>query len=149
MQHTIHQEAQQQSQGDRAGQFTLSFLQGVDRRRTEIACGTWLIQALCGSNLIPWAVELFKKAGLSEKDAFSINIGVPAGGLLGTLASWYRMRKLGRRTLYLGGGLVMAILLTFAASLSFLPNQNTAGWGAGITLIVYFLVYDLTVGPVC
>jgi SP family general alpha glucoside:H+ symporter-like MFS transporter len=160
MRHTIHQEAKQNDAllaampkriaGSWAawfGKFEMDCFKGVDRRRTETASMAWLVQAMCGSSLIPWAPKLFEAAGLQASDALSINIALPAAGIVGTLASWWLMRKAGRRQIYLWGLLAMGILLAACGAFHYLPSG--AGWAAGGTLILYTAVYDLTIGPVC
>ncbi|KAK4186637.1 hypothetical protein QBC35DRAFT_265564 [Podospora australis] len=151
MQHTLHQEEKQGNAGsgeqNRWQRFTQT-LRGSDRKRTEIACITWLIQAMCGSSLISWAPKLFESAGLSASAALSVNIALPAAGLVGTLLSWWLMHYMGRRSIYLYGLLAMAVLLTGCGCASFAPG-STSGWAAGGILTVYTLVYDLTVGPIC
>lgn len=129
------------------GKFEMACFKGVDRRRTETSSMAWLIQATCGSSLIGWAPKLFEAAGLPQSDALSINIALPAAGIIGTLGSWWLMRKAGRRTIYLWGLLAMAILLGLCGAFHYLPTG--AGWAAGATLILYTAIYDLTVGPVC
>lgn len=160
MRHTIHQEKKQNeallaampekeagSWSAWFGKFEMDCFKGVDRRRTETASMAWLVQATCGSSLIPWAPKLFEAAGLDPSDALSINIALPAAGIFGTLASWWLMRKAGRRQIYLWGLLAMGILLAACGAFHYLPNGG--GWAAGGTLIVYTAVYDLTIGPVC
>jgi SP family general alpha glucoside:H+ symporter-like MFS transporter len=161
MRHTIHQEEKQnmallasmpqKKEGSWAawfGKFEMDCFKGIDRRRTETASMAWLVQATCGSSLIPWAPKLFEAAGLDASDALSINIALPAAGIFGTLASWWLMRKAGRRQIYLWGLLAMGILLAACGAFHYLPH-NGGGWAAGGTLIVYTAVYDLTIGPVC
>ncbi|KAB5570592.1 hypothetical protein GE09DRAFT_1171162 [Coniochaeta sp. 2T2.1] len=160
MRHTIHQEKKQNDALVAAtpvkqagtwsawfGKFEMACFKGVDRRRTETASMAWLVQATCGSSLIPWAPKLFEAAGLAATDALSINIALPAAGIFGTLASWWLMRKAGRRQIYLWGLLAMGILLAACGSFHYLPSGG--GWAAGGTLILYTAVYDLTIGPVC
>lgn len=159
MHHTICQEASQDPQDTAAGSekptrvrrwlghLRLSCLKGTDLRRTEISSAAWLIQATCGSSLIPWAPKLFEMAGLPTSDALSINIALPGAGVFGTLASWWLMRRAGSRTIYFWGLVVMAVLLAGCGGFHYLPVG--AGWAAGGVLIVYTAVYDLTIGPVC
>ena len=160
MRHTIHEEKRQNDAlvaarpkrevGSWAawfGKFEMDCFKGVDRRRTETASMAWLVQATCGSSLIPWAPKLFEAAGLQASDALSINIALPAAGILGTLASWWLMRQAGRRQIYLWGLLAMGILLGACGAFHYLPVGR--GWAAGGTLIVYTAIYDLTIGPVC
>ncbi|KAK3313758.1 general substrate transporter [Apodospora peruviana] len=149
MRHTIHQENRKDediTQG--AWKRLCAMVQGTDRRRTEISCIAWLIQSLCGSSIIPWAPKLFESAGLLPSQALSINIALPAAGILGTLGSWWLMRKWGRRQIYFWGLVVMGILLAGCGFAAF-ASSSVAGWAAGAILIVYTAIYDLTIGPVC
>ncbi|KAK3692147.1 general substrate transporter [Podospora appendiculata] len=152
MQHAIHQERKKQAPDapgfkGKLGRFVGMFM-GVDARRTEIACMAWLIQSMCGSSIIPWAPKLFEGAGLDPSQALSVNIALPAAGILGTLGSWGLMRKWGHRAIYFWGLLVMALLLTGCGLASLAPD-SIAGWAAGGILAAFTLVYDLTIGPVC
>ncbi|KAH8895073.1 sugar transporter [Thozetella sp. PMI_491] len=160
MQHTMSQEGRQRSR--RRGlsfegtgpiawlrrKLEWSCFQGTDRRRTEISCMAWLIQALCGSSIVPWAPKLFEAAGLDASQSLSVNVALPMAGIAGTVGSWWLMRQFGHRAIYLGGLLSMAVLLTAFGAFSFLP-RDYAGWSAGGVLVVYTAVYDLTIGPVC
>jgi len=151
MQHTIHQEASTDTASDMDAGFwkrTLAIFKGTDARRTEIACIAWLIQAMCGSSLIGWGPQIFTAAGLPTKDALSINIALPAAGLVGTICSWFLMQKAGRRSIYFYGLIGMAALLCICGGAAFIPG-HASGWGAGGVLAAYTLVYDLTVGPIC
>lgn len=149
MRHTIHQENKEDHgvEGN-AWQRLKGLLQGSDRRRTEIACIAWLIQAMCGSSIIGWAPGLFKTAGLNDSDAYSVNIALPAAGLFGTLGSWWLMLKWGRRKIYFWGLVTMGILLALVGFATFAPG-SAGGWSAGGILIVFTAVYDLTIGPIC
>ncbi|KAM7197868.1 General substrate transporter [Rhypophila sp. PSN 637] len=151
MRHTIHQEsrADRESIEGSAWKRYTALLQGSERRRTEIACVTWLIQAMCGSCLIGWAPQFMETAGLSPSDSYSINIAIPFAGLLGTIASWWLMLKWGRRKIYFWGCLFMGIVLVAEGFSSFDQNEKTRGFVAGGILIIFTAIYDLTIGPVC
>ncbi|KAK4167696.1 hypothetical protein QBC43DRAFT_297502 [Cladorrhinum sp. PSN259] len=152
MQHTIHQEASADTATDvnlSYAQRTLAMFKGTDARRTEIACVAWLLQAMCGSSLIGWAPQLFTAAGLNSNDSLSVNIAIPSAGFIGTLASWWLMRMAGRRSIYFGGMIAMAVLLCVLGGVSWVKERTTGAWAAGGVLAVYTLVYDLTVGPIC
>lgn len=121
---------------------------GTDLRRTEIASMAWLAQAWCGAALIGYAVQVYQRAGISDSDAFSLNIGQSAMGAVGTMLSWPLMQKVGRRTLYLYGLGVMCAILIVIGGLGF-NDSTTSSWIIGSGLMIYTFVYDLTVGPVC
>ncbi|KAK4200568.1 hypothetical protein QBC40DRAFT_225506 [Triangularia verruculosa] len=150
MQHTIQQEHIKDSDVTRLNKWERIkvMFRGSDARRTEIACIAWMIQAMCGSSIIAWGPKLFQTAGLSSDDALSVNMALPAAGMVGTLASWWLMAYMGRRSIYFWGLIAMALLLVGCGGASFAPG-TTSGWAAGGVLTVYTLVYDLTVGPIC
>ncbi|KAK9386686.1 hypothetical protein V1515DRAFT_616178 [Lipomyces mesembrius] len=71
-------------------------------------------------------------------------------GAFGTMFSWVVMTYFGRRTLYLTGMGIMFCLLLIIGCISVTPSANSSGsWGIGSMLLVFTLVYDCTVGPVC
>lgn len=47
---------------------------GINRRRTEINMVVWAAQILCGNAIIGFAVVFFQRAGLSETNAFNLNM---------------------------------------------------------------------------
>ncbi|KAK0716486.1 hypothetical protein B0T21DRAFT_386781 [Apiosordaria backusii] len=150
MQHTIHQEHMKDPEMAHLSKWERIkvMFTGSDARRTEIACIAWTIQAMCGSSIIAWGPKLFQSAGLNADQALSINMALPAAGMLGTLASWWLMAYVGRRSIYFYGLIAMALLLVGCGGASYAPG-TTSGWAAGGVLTVYTLVYDLTVGPIC
>ncbi|KAK3374888.1 hypothetical protein B0H63DRAFT_452717 [Podospora didyma] len=150
MQHTMNQEESRNGDLSDSTSFQrfLGMFKGADARRTEIACVAWLIQAQCGSSIIPWAPKLFESAGLDASRALSVNIALPAAGILGTMGSWWLMQKWGRRQIYFCGLLVMAVFLV-ACGLASLAAPTIAGWAAGGILTGYTAIYDLTIGPLC
>lgn len=123
---------------------------GTDRRRTEIACLCWMIQTLCGSGLYGYSAQFYENAGLSTTDSFDFQMGQYALGAVGTFLSWFLMARVGRRTLYLYGLLVLDILLFIMGFVSLAPASNkSAPMAIGSMLMIFAFVYDMTVGPVC
>ena len=60
------------------------------------------------------------------------------------------MTWFGRRTIYLGGTIVMMFLLLIIGFVSLAGTGNTkAQWVIGSMLLIFTFVYDSTVGPVC
>ncbi|KAK6080392.1 General alpha-glucoside permease 8 [Seiridium cupressi] len=124
---------------------------GVDRRRTEVNCGTWISQSLCGSNLIAFAPLFFQTAGLSEESSFTIQIVGLFLGALGTVSAWVLMKHIGRRTIYVSGlaALFMMLLLIGILDAACAESNAAANWAMAILLVVYIIIYDLSVGPCC
>jgi len=148
MQHTLCQEKQNETENASGLQAWADIFKGTDRRRTEITATTWIIQALCGSALIGWTPTLLQRGGLSNEDSYSFNLAVMAAGALGTIASWWLMMHVGRQKIYFWGLAAMAaVLLVFGFS-SFVSG-GIGGWVAGGIMMLFTVLYDLTVGPIC
>jgi SP family general alpha glucoside:H+ symporter-like MFS transporter len=123
---------------------------GIDLRRTEIASMAWIAQAFCGAALMGYSVQFYQRAGLSDDNAFNMNIGQYVMGAAGTIGSWWLMSWAGRRSLYIFGLSSMLVILVVVGGLGFVDSNNTgASWAIGSLLLIYTFVYDLTVGPVC
>ncbi|KXJ91666.1 general alpha-glucoside permease [Microdochium bolleyi] len=123
---------------------------GTDLRRTEIVCVVWAIQTLCGSTFMGASSYFYQQAGLDVSNAFTMTLAQFCLGGVGTIFSWVLMGWFGRRTLYLGGQLIMCALLAIIGFLALIDRGNTgAQWAIGSMLLVYTFIYDCTVGPVC
>ncbi|KAI0007893.1 general substrate transporter [Xylariaceae sp. FL0662B] len=120
---------------------------GVDLRRTEIACFTFIGQITCGAQFAYSSTYFFKQAGLNADDAYKLNLGGTGIAFIGTAVSWLLMRHVGRRKLYLSGMAGMSIWLFIIGGLSLSSNDNVK-WGQSALCIVWLLTFSLTVGPV-
>ncbi|KYK60430.1 raffinose family of oligosaccharides transporter [Drechmeria coniospora] len=133
-----------------AGTSYLDLFKGVNLRRTEIVCGTWIIQNLCGSSFMGFSTYFYKQAGMATENSFNMTLAGYALGAVGTILSWFLMGRFGRRTLYFGGQVAMFTLLLSIGFASFAGRENVAAqWAIGSMLLVYTFTYDATVGPVC
>src|SRR6266536_4986092 len=94
-----------------AGTSYWDCFKGVDLRRTEIACLTWMVQTLCGSTFMGYSTYFYQQAGLPTTSAFDLSMGQYALGMAGTILSWFMMARFGRRTLYLYGSYALCTLL--------------------------------------
>ncbi|KAG6037552.1 hypothetical protein E4U41_004923 [Claviceps citrina] len=126
------------------------FRGSVNSRRTEIVCMTWMIQTLCGASFMGYSTMFYQRAGMAVENSFDMSLGQYALGAAGTICSWFLMSRFGRRTLYLGGQSIMAVLL-FVIGCTALAGRLNAGvqWAIGTMLLVYTFTYNATVGPVC
>ena len=133
-----------------SGTHYMDCLKGTDLRRTEIACMVWMIQTLCGSGLMGYSNQFYVQAGLSEEHSFDMSLGQYALGAIGTIGSWFLMARVGRRSLYLWGLIILNIILLIIGFVGIVPAGNTAApWVVGSFLLIYTFTYDITVGPVC
>jgi SP family general alpha glucoside:H+ symporter-like MFS transporter len=122
---------------------------GTNLRRTEVVCFVWLVQTLCGQNLMGYFAYFCVQAGLPTVQSFNLSLGQYALGVIGTLGSWFLMSMAGRRTLHICGLASLFLLLVITGSLSFAPDDNNAAkWAIGAMLIIFTFCYDCTVGPV-
>ncbi|KAI0481132.1 putative general alpha-glucoside permease [Xylariaceae sp. FL0804] len=123
---------------------------GVDRRRTEISCLAWVSQSLCGSNLMAFAPYFFTVAGLATSHAYTLQLVAMTLGACGVLGAWFLMGQVGRRTIYIWGLFTLFVLLSAIGLLGTLAKErDDVSWTCAILLLVYIVVYDLTVGPCC
>ncbi|KAF9873956.1 MFS maltose permease [Colletotrichum karsti] len=133
-----------------AGTTYADCFKGTDLRRTEIVCGTWAVQTLCGSTFMGFSTYFFQQAGMAVENSFNMSLGQYSIGFVGTVLSWVLMKHFGRRTLYLTGQLTMCLTLLTIGFTSLAGRSNVgAQWAIGSLLLVYTFFYDCTVGPVC
>lgn len=132
------------------GTSYLDCFRGVDLRRTEIASMAWIAQAFCGAALMGYSVQFYQQAGMSEENAFNLNLAQYGMGAVGTVGSWWLMSHMGRRDIYLWGLGIQCIILLGVGGAGIAGSKNVAAsWAVGSLLLVYTFVYDFTVGPVC
>lgn len=120
---------------------------GTDLRRTEISAFTWASQVLTGFVIQGYSTFFFQQAGLSPNDSFKMTLGVGGVHLLGNLLSMTLTGNYGRRTLWLWGCAVEAVLM-FAMGFVAIPKQSTAfGFATSALYILWFGIWCLTLGP--
>lgn len=121
---------------------------GIDLRRTEIACVTFLGQITCGAQFAYSATYFFQQAGLSSDDSYKLNLGGTGIAFCGAIGAWFLMRRLGRRTLYLAGMSGMGMWLFIIGGLAIDTSNDTVKWVQSALCLVWLLTFSLTVGPV-
>ncbi|KAK9361515.1 hypothetical protein V1504DRAFT_451793 [Lipomyces starkeyi] len=124
-----------------AGTLYRDCFKGIDLRRTEIVCGVWIVQTLCGTNIMGYSSYFLVQAGLPTVRSFDLSMGQLGLGLLGTLGSWFLMPHFGRRTLHFTGVSILCIIMFIVGCLGF-SHASSSKW----MLIVFTFVYDFTVG---
>lgn len=131
------------------GASYMDCFKGTDLRRTEIACCVWAVQSLCGSGLMGYSTVFYQRAGLADSQSFTMSLAQYAIGVVGTFSSWLFMTYFGRRTLYVGGLAILAVILFVIGFVSIAPATSSLSWATGSMLLVYTFIYDSTIGPVC
>lgn len=120
----------------------------MDLRRTEIACVAFLGQITCGTQFAYSATYFFQQVGLSSDDSYKLNLGDTGIAFLGTIASCFLMKRLGRRTLYLTGMGGMCLWLFIIGGLAIDTTNQSVKWVQSALCIIWLLTFSLTVGPV-
>ncbi|MCJ1230228.1 hypothetical protein MMC12_006900 [Toensbergia leucococca] len=133
----------------REGQSYWDCFKGVDLRRTEIVSMVWIIQTLCGSPMMGYSTYFYEQAGLPTTKSFDMALAQYAIGIVGTVGSWFLMQRVGRRTLYVYGQLIMIVILVVVGGIGCAKESNGTAWATGSLLLIFTFFYDFTVGPVC
>lgn len=131
------------------GTSYLDCLRGPNRRRTEIACCVWIAQVACGIWFGGNVTYFLEQAGFDPTKAFDFGVGENAIALVGTIAAWFVLPRLGRRTLFVGGLLIMFTILMVIGFMGIPAIQPGIGYASGSLMMIFVITYDMTVGPVC
>lgn len=129
------------------GSSYLDCFKGSNRRRTEIACVAFAGQVLSGSQFAYSGTYFFEQAGMSSTDAYKLGFGGTAIAFVGTILSWFLMKVVGRRNMYLWGMGLMCIYLITIGFLTLGEQQNGIVWGQSVLCIIWLFTFSLTVGP--
>jgi MFS transporter, SP family, general alpha glucoside:H+ symporter len=127
----------------------LDCFKGVDLRRTEIACMVWIAQNFSGGTLTGYAPYFYVQAGFKPERAFDLSLGMYGLAIVGQILSWFSMRVVGRRRLYIAGLALSFITLIVAGAIATRADTPSTSWTLGSMLIFLTFVYDSTIGPVC
>ena len=150
--HTIAQIKQVNDFEKALGEGTsyLDCFRGTNLRRTEITCGVWLVQNLCGATFMGYSTYFYRQAGLDVSHAFTLSLCQYALGAIGVFVSWFLMPHLGRRRLYVVGQTLLFGTLLIIGLCGIASRSNSAAqWAIGSMLLLFTFIYNCTVGPVC
>ncbi|KAM0325487.1 hypothetical protein ACHAQA_007474 [Verticillium albo-atrum] len=117
-------------------------------RRTEIAMVSWGCQILPGFAVQNYITYFFTLAGLSPADSFYMSIGNASLAFVGTVTSFVLMTKLGWRTVYIAGLAAMLPTMSLVGFLALAPANPAIRWVQSALLLVWFLIYGLSIGPI-
>jgi SP family general alpha glucoside:H+ symporter-like MFS transporter len=147
IQHTIEQE-----RGMNVGGSYLDCFKGTNLRRTEVAMVAWGLQILPGFVIQNYTTYFFTLAGLSPSSSFSLSMGTFGMAFVGTCVSWVLQSRMGRRTIYLWGLILMIPIMWIIAALEYAPDTGTASrrWAQAALLMIWFFIYGKRLyGPQC
>ena len=134
------------------GASYLDCFKGTDLRRTEIICMVWAIQNLSGNSFSGYSTYFLEQAGLDPAKAYDFALGQYSINMAGVFGAWFLMSLgIGRRSLYLYGLCGLCTMLFILGFLGLVPHSNKkeASLATGAIMIVWALIYQLTVGTVC
>lgn len=120
---------------------------GINRRRTRIACLCWIGQTTCGASLIGYSTYFYEKAGVSTDTAFTFSIIQYCLGIAATFVSWWASKYCGRFDLYAFGLAFQAIMFFIIGGLG-CSDTHGAKMGSGALLMVVAFFYNLGIAPV-
>ncbi|CAI7160971.1 CFC_collapsed_G0004820.mRNA.1.CDS.1 [Saccharomyces cerevisiae] len=120
---------------------------GINRRRTRIACLCWIGQCSCGASLIGYSTYFYEKAGVSTDTAFTFSIIQYCLGIAATFISWWASKYCGRFDLYALGLAFQAIMFFIIGGLG-CSDTHGAKMGSGALLMVVAFFYNLGIAPV-
>ena len=95
---------------DKSSISYLDYFKCPDLRQTKISCVVWVTQQVCGTSLLGWATYFYEQAGLQTNDAFRLSVGTYGIAIVGNVISWFLLRHISRRRLYVAG--LLGILIT-------------------------------------
>jgi SP family general alpha glucoside:H+ symporter-like MFS transporter len=122
---------------------------GTDLRRTEICCGLFIAQQLCGVSLMGILAYYLEQSGMPTADAFDVSTANYGLSMVCNVVTWFLFVKgVGRRTLFLWGSVVEFFLLILAGGISLINSKNT-GWGVAALLMTWTICFQVTNNPVC
>jgi MFS transporter, SP family, general alpha glucoside:H+ symporter len=134
------------------GASYLDCFKGTDLRRTEIVCMVWAMQNLAGNSFSNYSTYFLEQAGVSPANSYSFALGQYAINMVGVFGAWGLMSLgVGRRSLYLYGLCGLCTMLFIMGFLGLVSDEHRAqaGLATGSMMIIWALVYQLTVGTVC
>lgn len=142
--HTIELESSIQSDSSYFDCF-----RGTNLRRTEICMIVFAGQQLSGAVFAYTPTYFFLQAGVSTENSFTIAIGSTAMAFLGTCVSWILLAYFGRRTLYASGMGMAASALLIVGICSTATRNSSGTWAQVAFILIWKLIYSMTVGPIC
>ncbi|SCU87747.1 LAME_0D11320g1_1 [Lachancea meyersii CBS 8951] len=132
---------------DEEGSYLDCIRDKVNRRRTRVACLTWVGQTTCGAALMGYSTYFYQKAGVSTETAFTFSIIQYCLGITATFISWWLSKRVGRFELYAVGLGFQAIMYFIIGGLG-CNDSKGAKMGSGALLMVVSFFYNLGIAPV-
>ncbi|TLD17935.1 uncharacterized protein PgNI_02340 [Pyricularia grisea] len=134
---------------ERQGTSYWDAFRGTNRRRTEIACMSFLSQITNGGALCYSGTFFFQQAGVADDVSYYIGVGGKGVAFIGTVLSWGLIYRFGRRTIWIAGFTGIVMILWTIGFLAVPTNQTLAlSYAQSFMCVVWLGLYSLTVGPI-
>jgi SP family general alpha glucoside:H+ symporter-like MFS transporter len=141
--HTLDLERKMES-----GSSYLDCFRSINRRRTEIICMSFAGQVLSGSAFAYTPTYFFVQAGISTENTYQTSVGGTVISFVGTIISWFLLRRFGRRQLYVTGITCLTFFLSNIGVIASASESGSAKWGQAAICLVWLFTYSVTLGPV-
>ncbi|KAL2811447.1 general substrate transporter [Aspergillus granulosus] len=120
---------------------------GVNIRRTEIACITFLAQVSNGGYFAYNPTYFFEQAGVDPTKAYGISLGGTAIAFVFTCISWLIMSRYGRRAIFLVGFSIMIVCMLLIGILASATDASVSKWLQSALCLIWVGSYSASVGP--
>lgn len=130
-----------------AGTSYWDCFQGVERRRTEIACMAFAGQMFSGLAFAYNSTYFFQQVGLTPSQTYRLNIGGTGMALMGTLVSWFAlMPYYGRRRIFLVGMFALFLIQYLIGVLNVWTDTRAVALTQAVLTLVWTFVFQLSIG---
>lgn len=121
---------------------------GTDLRRTEIACMSIVGQVGMGVCILGSASYFFEQVGLDTNQIYTLNLGNNALGVVSLILFWiFLLPRYGRRTIYIGAGIVIFALLMIVGILQARSADGSVGMAQAVLFLLFTFVFQGTIAP--
>lgn len=137
---------------DRAEHAKGSFVdlvRGTNLRRTEIQLGVWAIQVWCGVDIAALTAIFLEQGGMSVDFAYDFNVILNSLSLVGVAISWWLLRWVGRRPIYLHGVFWTIVCNLIIGILGFVKQSTAVLQTVGALMTIVNFIFHCSLGPVC
>lgn len=124
--------------------FKMCFV-GVEARRTEIAVMTFIGQVLLG--MLGSTSYFYEQVGLTTEQIYDLNLGSSGLSVLALLLFWlFLLPNFGRRTIYMGAGMGIFIILLIVGLLQ-VHASHTVGMAQSVLMLLFNFIFQGTIAP--
>ncbi|KAH8662571.1 general substrate transporter [Xylariales sp. PMI_506] len=133
---------------EREGVTYWDAFRGTNRRRTEIACMTFVSQVTYGGALCYSGSFFFEQTGIDAHTSYAISLGGTGIAFICTCISWLYISKWGRRNIWLCGMSFLTLDLLIIGCLACAPQTLSLAWAQSILCVVWLGASSMSVGPI-